>query len=44
LLFARALGRLVCAFHKFGKWRRERRRISQGVNPKSPKISNYWLS
>ena len=35
LLFARALGRLVCAFHKIGKWRRETRRISQGVNPKS---------
>ncbi len=35
LLFARALGRLVCAFHKLGKWRRESRRISQGVNPKS---------
>lgn len=35
LLFARALGRLVCAFHKIGKWRRESRRISQGVNPKS---------
>lgn len=35
LLFARALGRLVCAFHKLGKWRRESRRISQGVNLKS---------
>jgi hypothetical protein len=35
LLFARALGRLVCAFHKIGKWRRESKRISQGVNPKS---------
>jgi hypothetical protein len=33
LLFARALGRLVCAFHKIGKWRRESRRILQGVNP-----------
>jgi hypothetical protein len=42
LLFARALGRLVCAFHKIGKWRRETRRISQGVNPKShtPKNSD----
>lgn len=35
LLFARALGRLVCAFHKLGKWRRESRRISRGVNPNS---------
>jgi hypothetical protein len=40
LLFARALGRLVCAFHKLGKWRRESRRISQGVNPKSHPPAN----
>jgi hypothetical protein len=40
LLFARALGRLVCAFHKIGKWRRETRRISQGVNLKSQPAKN----
>ena len=40
LLFARALGRLVCAFHKIGKWRRETRRISQGVNLKSHSPKN----
>jgi hypothetical protein len=42
LLFARALGRLVCAFHKIGKWRRESRRISQSVNPKSHPPENPY--
>lgn len=39
LLFARALGRLVSAFHKIGKWRRESKRILRGVNPKSEGLS-----
>ncbi len=34
LLFARALGRLISAFHKIGKWIGETRTDGRSVNPK----------
>jgi hypothetical protein len=33
-LFARALGRLISAFHKIGKWIGETRTDGRSVNPK----------